>query len=127
MRSARQHEAAAKLSIDCKENIDSSTTKETSSLRSPLQHKSPLNRLANAVKGTPLSSKKRKAKTHILQERMRKLEAENGELKNKKHEKRKKTCIALKYENEALRKMLDEAGERGAKANTACEENVCEL
>ena len=78
MRSARQHEAAAKLSIDCKENIDSSTTKETSSLRSPLQHKSPLNRLANAVKGTPLSSKKRKAKTHILQERMRKLEAETG-------------------------------------------------
>jgi len=57
---------------------------------------------------------------------MRKLEAENGELK-KKHEKRNKTCIALKHENEALRKMFDEAGERGAKANMACEENVCEL
>jgi len=105
VRSARQHEAAAKLSIDCKENIDSSTTKETSSLRSPLQHKSPLNRLANAVKGTPLSSKKRKAKTHILQERMLKLEAENGELK-KKHEKRKKTCIALKHETKLFERCL---------------------
>jgi len=123
VRSARQHEAAAKLSIDCKENIDSSTMNETSSLRSPLQNKSPLNRLANAVKGTSISSKKRKAETHVLQERIRKLEEENGELK-KKHEKRKKTCIALKNENKALRNMFDEAGEREAKAKMACEENV---
>ena len=123
VRSERQQEAAAELSIDRKENIDSSTMKETSSLPSPLQHKSPLNRLANAVKGTPLSSKKRKVETHILQERIRNLEAEKGELK-KKHEKGKKICIALTHENKDLRKMLDEAREREAKTNMACEENV---
>jgi len=122
IKSARNQGEINKPSIACKENIECPRVEQSPLPRSPLQHKSPLNRLANAVMGTSLSSKKRKTETD-LHERIRKLEEENGELK-KKGEKRKRTCFTLKNENKALQKMLKEAEEREAKTKIANRENI---
>eukprot|EP00979_Chaetoceros_neogracilis_P015175 scaffold5451_cov245-Chaetoceros_neogracile.AAC.2 len=113
-----------RTSIDYKENIGCLKLEQNPISRSPLQHKNPLNRLANAVIGTSLSSKKRKTETH-LHDRIRKLEEENEELK-KIDKKRKRACITLKDENKDLRKMLEETEEREANAKIAAGENVAD-
>jgi Kinesin-like protein len=91
------------------ENTEASSPGTLSSALSPThQHKSPLSKLTNVVKQTNISSKKRKAETNALLEKIRKLEAENRHLKVRNNEMEKK-CKILERQSTTLRSQLDEA------------------
>jgi len=94
--------------------------KDTSLASNVLLKKSPMQKIANVVK--PFSSKKRKAETEALQERIQALEAENEALRAS-HHRAKKRCISLTNDNKSLRRLLDEAEQREQLSRTDAEKN----